>query len=396
MQTILFFLQILHLSYRNCQMHLVSIVICGMDLEVNLDKTKAMVFRNGGIVKRTEKWSYKGKPVDVVPYYNYLGVKISSRGSWSVAINTLANQANKGLFKIKSVTQNIPDLDVDTKMYLFDAMVTPILLYGSEVWGQDKCKAYEPVHTKYCKNVLGIPYSTTNNSTRAELGRFPLYIKIYKKMISYWLKITVMDPCRIPLKCYQFMKRLDENNTNCNNWVSNIRNILNSHGFGYVWLNQGVENHVQFLRCFEQRCKDIYCQEWRTETHSDLRCFYLNLKTGFATESYIKNVSFFKHRRCLTLIRTSSHNLNCNKRAAYHANELCQMCQLNLVEDEYHFCLVCPAYKNQRESLLSPYYWQNPTRSKLYSLLCNSMISNNVANFLYIAFNVRKSSKDSM
>ena len=156
---------------------------CDMwDLEVNLDKTKAMVFRNGGIVKRNEKWWYKGKPVDVVSYYNYLGVRISSRGSWSVAINTLANQANKGLFKIKKVTQSIPDLDADTKMYLFDAMVTPILLYSSEVWGQDKCNAYEPVHTKYCKNVLGIPYSTTNNSTRAELGRFPLCIKIYKKM----------------------------------------------------------------------------------------------------------------------------------------------------------------------------------------------------------------------
>jgi hypothetical protein len=39
------------------------------DLEVNRDKTKAMVFQNGGIVKRNEKWWYKNKAVDVVPYY---------------------------------------------------------------------------------------------------------------------------------------------------------------------------------------------------------------------------------------------------------------------------------------------------------------------------------------
>ena len=138
---------------------------CDMwDLVLNLDKSKAMVFRNGGIVKRTEKWYYKNQAVEVVPYYNYLGVKISSRGAWSVAINTLATQANKGLFKIKSFTQSIPNLNVDTRMYLFDAMVTPILLYGSEVWGQDNCQSYESIHTKYCKNVLGISYSTTNNS----------------------------------------------------------------------------------------------------------------------------------------------------------------------------------------------------------------------------------------
>lgn len=67
--------------------------------------------KNGGV---------KGKPVDVVSYYIYLGVKISSRGSWSVAINTLVNYANKGLFKIKSVTQNISNLHVQaTKNYKF-------------------------------------------------------------------------------------------------------------------------------------------------------------------------------------------------------------------------------------------------------------------------------------
>lgn len=155
---------------------------CDMwDLEVNLNKTKAMVFRNGGIVKRNESWTYKNNPVELVPYYNYLGLRISSRGTWSVAINTLVNQADKGLFKIKGFIASIDNLDVDIKMYLFDAMVSPILLYGAEVWGQDDCQSYETVHTKYCKNVLGIAYSTTNDTVRAELGRFPLWIKVYKK-----------------------------------------------------------------------------------------------------------------------------------------------------------------------------------------------------------------------
>jgi len=325
---------------------------CDMwDLEVNLEKTKAMVFRNGGIVKRTEKWFYKNKEVEVVPYYNYLGVKISSRGSWSVAINTLANQASKSLFKIKSFTQVIPNLKVDIKMYLFDTLVTPILLYGSEVWGQHDCQSYESIQTKYCKNASGIPYSATNNSTRAELGRFPLQIKVYKKMISYWFKILQMNPTRIPLKCYTFLKRLDDNGVD-NNWVSKIRRILNTHGFGFVWLNQGVENHIQFLSIFEQRCKDIYCQNWRSETDSHNRRFYLNIKTGFDMEEYIKNVTLFKHRRCITLIRTCSHNLNFNNRCQNPIDGLCRLCDLEEVEDEFHFCLVCPAYSSPRENLL--------------------------------------------
>ena len=199
MLMILFYFQIIYLNFRRCRMLWVLIVDL-WDLEVNLDKTKAMVFRNGGIVKRTENWTYRKQPVQVVPYYNYLGVKISSRGAWSVAINILASQANKGLFKIKSFTQSIPNLKISTRMYLFDAMISPILLYGSEVWGKAHCKSYETVQTKYCKNVLGIPYSASNNSTRAELGRYLLQIKVFKTMVSFWLKILQMDQNRISLK----------------------------------------------------------------------------------------------------------------------------------------------------------------------------------------------------
>ena len=32
----------------------------GVGLEINLDKTKILVFRNGGVLKQSEKWSYDG------------------------------------------------------------------------------------------------------------------------------------------------------------------------------------------------------------------------------------------------------------------------------------------------------------------------------------------------
>ena len=66
-----------------------------------------------------------------------------------------------------------------------------------------------------------------------------------------------MDQSRIPMKCYNFLKRLDDYGAD-GNWVSKIGEILNSHGFGFVRLNQGVENHKYFLSVFEQRCKDLY------------------------------------------------------------------------------------------------------------------------------------------
>ena len=43
-------------------------------MEINLDKTKIIVFRNGGPLRAVEKWYFNGVQVDVVSFYKYLGV----------------------------------------------------------------------------------------------------------------------------------------------------------------------------------------------------------------------------------------------------------------------------------------------------------------------------------
>ena len=47
-------------------------------LEVNVQKTKIVAFRNGGKSRITENWSYNGYHIDIVSEFNYLGVWMSS------------------------------------------------------------------------------------------------------------------------------------------------------------------------------------------------------------------------------------------------------------------------------------------------------------------------------
>ena len=49
-------------------------------LKVNIDKTKVMVFRKAGGLRRYEKWFYNGRRISVVSNFSYLGVKFSSSG----------------------------------------------------------------------------------------------------------------------------------------------------------------------------------------------------------------------------------------------------------------------------------------------------------------------------
>jgi hypothetical protein len=66
---------------------------------------------------------------------------------------------------------------------ILDGVISPILLYNSEVWGAyidddftkwDKSST-EKTHLKYCKLYLGVNRKASNFGSRGELGRFPYH-----------------------------------------------------------------------------------------------------------------------------------------------------------------------------------------------------------------------------
>ena len=53
-------------------------------LTLNIEKTKTVVFRKGGPIALTEKWFFNNQLLDNVNNYNYLGLNISTTGSWKL------------------------------------------------------------------------------------------------------------------------------------------------------------------------------------------------------------------------------------------------------------------------------------------------------------------------
>ena len=72
-------------------------------LTVNLDKTKMMVFRNGGYLKAIEKRNYGDMNIEVTTYYAYLGMIFSSRLCWT---KTLDNCSCKALRMVGACLTN--------------------------------------------------------------------------------------------------------------------------------------------------------------------------------------------------------------------------------------------------------------------------------------------------
>ena len=118
-------------------------------LEVNVNKTKIIIFCKR---KSTENFEFRlqNTLIEIVDSFSYLGLMFKYNGNFRDARKKLANQAQKSLFSIyKNIrNQNIP---IDIQLKLFDAMVEPILLYGSEIWGYENGKIIEQVHLSFCK-----------------------------------------------------------------------------------------------------------------------------------------------------------------------------------------------------------------------------------------------------
>ena len=75
--------------------------------------------------------------------------------------------------------------------------------------------------------------------------------------------------------------------------------------------------------------------------------------------TYYKISSF-----CYTLLieKGRYHNIERGKR-------ICQICDMNDVEDEYHFIFKCPFYTNLRHLYIKKYYLSKPSVFKLVQLL---------------------------
>ena len=79
-----------------------------------------------------------------------------------------------------------------TLCHLFGAFVGSIFGYASEIWGYTKSKEIERIHLKFCKRRLNVKLSCSNASVYGELGRYPLYVSRYVRMVKYWCKHLLM------------------------------------------------------------------------------------------------------------------------------------------------------------------------------------------------------------
>ena len=201
-----------------------------------------------------------------------IGMTFDQKGIFFKARSRLTEQARRASFAVirKSKKLNLP---VDLQLKLFDNMVAPILLYGSEIWGDENYDLIESFHFKYCKRLLHLKASTPKAMAYGELGRYPMQISIKSRMVSFWAKILCGKKDKLAVTLYRIIYQLDYNGEYHSQWLNSIRTTLRKLGLDDFSDGQfKVDNMDNLKAVVDKRLKESHIQSWKNEIEQMSKC----------------------------------------------------------------------------------------------------------------------------
>ena len=229
-------------------------------LEVSLEKTKVVVFKKGRKLNRFEKWYYMNQRVEVVPEYTYLGVTFSGSGSWANHISQARSKADRACIALLKFVFKFRFLPVSFFIKIYDSMVTPVLMYGSEIWGgnflsEKSASAIECTSLKFYKSVLGIPKSAPSSGVLLEFDRLRMKDQLAINITRYWLRISAFPSSRLVSLCLRKQMKMADKGEQC--WALKVKNILDCLGLSSYWNRGNTLNKKHALNIIKQKVKDI-------------------------------------------------------------------------------------------------------------------------------------------
>ena len=303
-------------------------------------------------------------PIERVDSFCYLGIVFRYNNTFQNAIKHNIDKARKAVFKI-SVLLNEIDLDVKTRIHLFDTLILPILLYGCEIWGFENVEQIEVFRRKYLRYILQVRKSTPNAMVYGELGRYELRYMIWQRMANFWKSIARENGNYSNV----IYGAIVENNFE-NKWLISIKNILINCGIPRANEYANFINDGEFRNFVKRCCLDLAIQSWHVKIRTSSLCeTYSTFKHQLKLESYLHCLKPREGTQLSTFKCAPSFLPNVRNKIANETSLVCPFCGLKCNPDEYHLLLTCNEFSEKREELLPEFLYEYPNVIKFDQLM---------------------------
>ena len=113
-------------------------------IEINVNKTKGMIFNKSGRFYRN-LYKFEDSFISTTNSYKYLGFIFTPSGEITSGLKDLKDRALRAYYKLKVGLGQYFRWNINTTIFLFNALIKPILLYTADFWGCLKIPLNNPI-----------------------------------------------------------------------------------------------------------------------------------------------------------------------------------------------------------------------------------------------------------
>ncbi|XP_076298035.1 uncharacterized protein LOC143217535 [Lasioglossum baleicum] len=128
----------------------------GKRLELNTEKSKMMRCRRGGGRWKKMSWRWKGKVLEEVKEYRYLGYTITRDGGQRAHVEERLRKGAAAMGQIWAIGKRRFAKDWGRRLWLFDRLIWAVISYGVEIWGWKERAGLERLQERYLRWLLGV------------------------------------------------------------------------------------------------------------------------------------------------------------------------------------------------------------------------------------------------
>lgn len=317
-------------------------------LNVNVTKTKAMVFRRNPRCRMTKvNVKYGSHDIEQVASYKYLGITLDEMLSFALSYMELGASSSCALGSLINKCKTHKNMGLKTFDRLVEGGVFSIIDYGAEVTGFDSHRALDDVYNRASRYFIGLNKFCPLPCLSLEMGWLPNRRRRNLCVLRYYNQIHKMEDSRLPKKIYLATKN------NNGSWANRVQTLLNEILLGHYWdTDSGIPMDIIKMMIREKSKEELFAA---IDERPKLRT-YPEFVVGLQPSSHIRCHLPRQYRSVISQLRCGILHLRIETGRFVHEKvqeRICLLCDLGCVESEQHFVFECPFYSCERTEFMT-------------------------------------------
>lgn len=307
-------------------------------LNINLTKSKVVVFRSGTRISSNLAWFYGNEQIEIVNEYKYLGINLTYNLSYKKHLDAKLVSAKTAINASWLSYMHNPQIKLSNKMKIFDSAAKSIMFYGSQVWGYERYEQVEKLFRFFIKKILYLPKNTPNYMLHLETRLTTQFIQTLKLHFGYIAKVFNYPRSRLP-------RLLAEESVLQNTfWVRKWRTLCIQHEFNFNFDFESATLRTQqdnFLRVLSQKEHEKHLESARnSQLHDIYPCLRYDVLPYVTDKNSPHLISL--------ILRARGGLLNINSIFYNSSTRTCSLCNLGEAENTVHLIGRCPIFRFER------------------------------------------------